>query len=264
LRDAVVRGLARRPEAADRPKFLVGLASLNPEVVRLSAAALAKFDPLEEVPELVAAVKALRRLAPEDKTANAAVVALLRKRTGQKFDADAKAWTEWVSKNHRDAAPALAVTYGLDAAEWNKRELGIPWDKGDAARGREVFAKASCAACHDGSRGLGPSLLGVGKRFGRDDLIVAVVQPNRDVSARYRATRITTTDDKVYVGMLVYEAQDGIILQTGIDTSVRVAGADIASKRPVEASLMPAGLLDKLTDAEVADLFAYLKSLDAP
>jgi hypothetical protein len=30
-----------------------------------------------------------------------------------------------------------------------------------------------------------------------------------------------------------------------------------------DASLMPANLLDKLSDAEVADLYAYLKTLEA-
>lgn len=262
LQDAALRVLAKRPDEADGPKFVVGLASLDPEVVRLSATALAKFH-TETNEEYAAAVRALRRLAPEDKTARAAVVALLRHRTGEKLD-DAKAWAELVSKRYPDAAKLLATADGFDAAAWKTRELGIPWDKGDATRGRAVFTKATCAACHDGGRALGPSLLGVGKRFGRDDLIVAVVQPSRGVPARYRATRVTTTDDKVYVGMLVYEAQDGIILQTGIDTTVRLAGADIASRKPVETSLMPAGLLDKLTDAEIADLFAYLKSLDAP
>jgi putative heme-binding domain-containing protein len=84
------------------------------------------------------------------------------------------------------------------------------------------------------------------------------------VSARYRPVRIATTDEKTYVGMLVYEAQDGVILQTGADTAVRVAGDKITAKRTVDASFMPAGLLDKLTDAEVADLFAYLKTLEEP
>lgn len=270
LQDAALRGLARRPEVADRPKFVAGLASLDSEIVRLSAAALAKFDPLDLDAELAAAVLALRRLAPEEKTALSSVMALLKKRTGETFD-DPKKWDDWVPRYYRDAGLKLVATEkllaaadGFDAAAWKKREERIAWDKGDAGRGRDVFKKASCAACHDGGRALGPPLAGVGKRFGRDDLITAVVQPNRDVPARYRATRVTTTDEKTHVGMLVYEAQDGVILQTTADTAVRIAGKDIASKRPVEASLMPAGLLDKLTDAEVADLFAYLRSLDAP
>ena len=60
--------------------------------------------------------------------------------------------------------------------------------------------------------------------------------------------------------MIVYDAVDGIILQTNADTVVRIAGDKVAAKRTVDVSLMPAGLLDKLTDSEVADLFAYLKS----
>jgi hypothetical protein len=61
--------------------------------------------------------------------------------------------------------------------------------------------------------------------------------------------------------MLIYEAPDSVILQTNADTLVRLAGADIVSKTQVDLSLMPAGLLDKLTDSEIADLLAYLQTL---
>jgi putative heme-binding domain-containing protein len=124
-----------------------------------------------------------------------------------------------------------------------------------------VFAKATCAACHDGGGAVGPSLVGVAKRFSRDDLLTAILQPSKDVSPRYRPTRVVTTDDKAYTGILVYEATDGVILQTGADTAVRLAGASIASMRAVDVSLMPTGLIDKLTDGEIADLIAYLTTL---
>jgi putative heme-binding domain-containing protein len=131
-------------------------------------------------------------------------------------------------------------------------------------KGRAAFAKATCAACHDSGGAIGPSLVGVGKRFGRDDLLAAILQPSRDVAPRYRPTRIATTDGKSHVGMLVYEATSGVIVQTAPDATVRIAGEDIESQRTLDTSLMPAGLLDKLTDREVADLVAYLKSLDGP
>jgi putative heme-binding domain-containing protein len=169
-----------------------------------------------------------------------------------------------MTKNEPDVAKQLAVADGFDPVAWKQREVAIPWDQGDITRGRAAFAKASCAACHDTGRAIGPSLLGIGKRFGRDDLLTTILQPGKDVSPRYRPTRVTTVDDQVFIGMVVYEATDGVILQTDADTTVRVAGDKIASKKSVDASLMPAGLLDKLTDAEVADLFAYLKSLDEP
>ena len=44
----------------------------------------------------------------------------------------------------------------------------------------------------------------------------------------------------------------------------RDPGADVVSKRTVEVSLMPAGLLDTLSNAEIADLLAYLGALTEP
>jgi cytochrome c1 len=64
--------------------------------------------------------------------------------------------------------------------------------------------------------------------------------------------------------MIVYDATDGTILQTAPDTTVRIAGNQIESRRVLDTSLMPAGLLDKLTDREIADLVAYLRGLGEP
>jgi putative heme-binding domain-containing protein len=262
LREAILKVLPE--EDGDQSKFVVGLEAFDPELVRLSAAALTRLPRFAPDYEIARAVKALQRLGPDDKLARSAVVGLLQNRTEQKFGDDVKAWIAWVSKNRSDTAKLLATNDGFDAVAWKKREAKIAWDTGVATRGKVVFAKASCAACHDGGRALGPPLAGVAKRFSRDDILTAILQPSKDVAPRYRPIRITTKDEKTFVGMIVYEATDGIILQTNADTSVRIAGSDIASKRPVDTSLMPAGLLDKLTNAEVADLLAYLKSLEEP
>ena len=101
-------------------------------------------------------------------------------------------------------------------------------------------------------------------RTGSRDLFTAIVQPSKDVSPRYRTTQITTADGKVYQGLIVYEAVDSVILQTGPNT-IRLTNPQIrANRRPTTTSLMPAGLLDKLSDRDLADLYAYLKSLVAP
>ena len=266
LEDSVLRLLARQPDAADRPKFVVGLKSLDPELVRISSHALVQLPP-EAKPEVyVNAVKALRRF-PDEK-GNASVrtelVTLLQKYSGEKIGPDSKAWAAWLVKHDPATEKPLNASDGFDAAVWGKRLAGIDWAKGDATRGRVAFTKATCAACHDGGSAVGPSLLGISKRFGRDDLLTAILQPSKDVSPRYRPTRVVTNDDKAYTGIIVYEATDGVILQTGADTTVRIAGVDIASKKPVEVSLMPTGLIDKLTDAEIADLLTYLATLGDP
>jgi putative heme-binding domain-containing protein len=262
LEDAILPILAKEPRAEDAGKYVVGLRSLNPEVVKVSAAALNKLPPQKEKADLIAAILALRKL-PDDKSAAAAreaLVTFLKDRTGQSHT-DAKSWSEWFAKAHPDLAAKLAVADGFDPAAWKKREAAIPWTEGDAERGRAAFTKATCAACHDGGGAIGPSLAGVSKRFSRDDLLTAILQPSRDVSPRYRPTRVATTDGKVHIGMIVYEATSGVILQTGPDTVVRIAGEQIESQKLLDTSLMPASLLDKLTDREVADLLAYLRSL---
>ena len=80
-------------------------------------------------------------------------------------------------------------------------------------------------------------------------------------SPRYRTTLITTENGKVYQGLIIYEAVDGVILQTGADSTVRIDGKQIASRRVTDTSLMPVGLLDKLLDTEIADMMSFLKSL---
>src|SRR5205085_11353465 len=94
----------------------------------------------------------------------------------------------------------LNASDGYDAAAWGKRLASIDWTKGDAERGRAAFAKATCAACHDRGGSVGPSLLGIPKRFGRDDLLTAILQASKDVSPRYRPTRVVTTAEEVYHG----------------------------------------------------------------
>jgi putative heme-binding domain-containing protein len=263
LQDSVVRVLAGAPREGDQPRLVAGLRSFDPEVVRAAAHALAALKKPAGNDTAVAAIRALRRFPDEKPNASvrAEVVALLQKSSGQKIGADARAWATWLAKSDPAAAKLLDASDGYDPAKWQARLAGIDWAKGDAARGRAVFAKATCAACHDRAGAVGPSLQGIARRFSRDDLLTAIFQPSKDVSARYRPTRVVTTDDKAYTGILVYEATDGVILQTGADTAVRLAGASIASMRAVDVSLMPTGLIDKVTDAEIADLLAYLAAL---
>ncbi len=264
LEDVLVPLFARDPKTANRDKFIVGLRSLDPNANRIAALALGKLPPSKDSSELVAAIKALRRL-PDDKASvgtREAIAGLLRTRSGVVLGTDANAWSAWFKKAHPDWASQLDAADGFDSAMWSKRLVGIPFEAGDAGRGRKVFAKATCAACHDGGGAVGPSLQGISKRFSRDDLLTSILQPSRDVSPRYRPIRITTVDGQAFIGMVVYEATDGVILQTGPDAVVRIAGNAIETKRTLDSSLMPAGLLDKLTDEEIADLLAYLRMGD--
>ena len=174
------------------------------------------------------------------------------------------AWLEWYGRTYPERAARLNDADGVDIAAWNKRLATIEWSRGDAERGRLVFNKASCASCHSGTQALGPDLHGVTGRFSRADLFTAIVQPSKDVSPRYRTTQITTAEGKVYQGLIVYEAVDSVILQTGPAATIRLTNPQIHDRRLTTTSLMPAGLLDKLRDRDIADLYAHLKGLSNP
>ncbi len=57
-------------------------------------------------------------------------------------------------RTHPDKAahPNWLDPDGVDVAAWDKRLAKIDWSTGDAERGRQIFVKASCAACHGGSQ----------------------------------------------------------------------------------------------------------------
>ncbi len=98
-------------------------------------------------------------------------------------------------------------------------------------------------------------------RFSRGDLFDAIIYPSRDVAPPYRVTRIETHAGQVYYGIVAFFSADGVILQTGAATTVRLATPDIASESPTTRSLMPNGLLKGLKPEDLADLYSYLQTL---
>jgi putative heme-binding domain-containing protein len=98
----------------------------------------------------------------------------------------------------------------------------------------------------------------VGKRFSRNDLLTTLIQPSKDVSPRYRTTRLVTERGTVHQGIILYDAPGSVLLQTGPAETVRLGGK--LERSPSPRSLMPAGLLDPLRDEQIADLLAYLSA----
>jgi putative heme-binding domain-containing protein len=263
LDQAILSVLSRRPAAIDRDKFIEGLNSPQPATVRMCLEALTKLPGRCEGSEILALVRALARLSriPEQRALRDEIARFLGHQTGQDFTgADPSAAERWFAKTYPALAARLGGRDGVDVRAWAERLSKVDWATGSAQRGQRVFTQASCASCHSGTQALGPDLAGVAGRFARDDLFTAILQPSRDVSPRYRATVLTTRDGKVYLGLIVYDAADGILLQTGPGTTVRVAAAQVVSRSTSDVSLMPAGLLDKLADRDLSDLYAFLRS----
>ena len=136
--------------------------------------------------------------------------------------------------------------------------------KGDAVRGLKVFrgSKANCAACHKlGHVGgeYGPEFTKIGNTRTREALLESILFPNVRIEQGFRPLKILTIDGQVFNGLAKREA--GIVhLQTNADNRVSIPEDEIDMEQPGEVSIMPTGMLEQLTNQELADLLAVLKN----
>jgi putative membrane-bound dehydrogenase-like protein len=132
---------------------------------------------------------------------------------------------------------------------------------GDPTRGAAAFAKY-CAACHtfNGSGGhVGPDLSGI-RNQPADALLLHIVFPDYEITPGYEAYAVRTNDERTIVGRLESEAPNSVTLRDGTGQSQTILRTDLKSMTAASASLMPAGLGDAMTTAELADVIAFLKN----
>ena len=275
VRPAVTMVLAGAPAEQDRPKYLEGLDSSQLEVLTACVDALTKLQVDRAPSTQFALLRTARRLGNDtrDEAVRGKLVRLLQRNTGQEFDypfdkpsgaeqVQALArWNDWLAMKFPVEAGKSAGTTLEDVEAFRRLIDGVDWDAGDPKEGRRVFEKRQCVQCHGGKASLGPDLAGVTRRFSRDDILTAIVDPNRDVSPRYQATLIQTKQGKIHTGLIIYQSVDGLLLRTGTNQTLRFEAGEIEERKTLRQSLMPAGLLKEATAADVANLYAYLRGL---
>ena len=278
VRDEILPRLAEEPIAADRDKFLAGLGSSQPAVVRASLNALLKLPPNPTGTNLVAPLKLLNRVVgdPPETALRSQLVTLLTNSLKQPFriqepeNADAAALREayqpifnFVAASYPGILRAMGAEDNDDPVRWNAFWKGVVWNRGDEQRGAQIFAQRACAACHGTQGAIGPDLLGVAQRMSPADLMNAVVFPSRDIAPPYRTTQFRLRNGELHTGIVAFESADGWIVQTGAGTNVRINSADVMSRQPGTVSVMPSGLMSGAGPQDAADLYAYLRTLQA-
>lgn len=136
-------------------------------------------------------------------------------------------------------------------------------DKADRGRGHEVF-KQRCAACHQmhGEGGkIGPDLTGA-NRTDLEYLLSNILTPSAIVQDDYKMRMVHTKDGRFFSGVVVSEDDRQLRLRIANEEPVAIARSQIADLEVSELSMMPEGLLNGLTDQQVVELFAYLRSLE--
>lgn len=134
-----------------------------------------------------------------------------------------------------------------------------------ATKGKEVY-KNTCYACHKmyGEGGnIGPELTG-SNRTNTAYLLSNILEPSGEIQDDYKLVVITTQDGRTYSGNVVSENDRNLSLRVVGQEPITISKSSINSRETTPKSMMPEGLLNTLTDTEVLDLTAYLKTLDSP
>lgn len=130
---------------------------------------------------------------------------------------------------------------------------------GDARRGQPIF-QSRCAACHRFKNiglAFGPDLSGVAAG-GKDKLLTAILDPNRDVAPEFFFHSLSTKSGESVAGVRQNETATALtLLQVG-GIAKTVAKDQIASAKVLRQSLMPDGLEGGLTHQDMADLIEFL------
>jgi len=174
---------------------------------------------------------------------------------------------DW-QKALKSAAPSKAATPALQIIT-NKtpnREkvvaayASVSSLKGDPTRGHLQYT-ALCAACHrlknEGNE-IGPDLSTVATKPD-EQLLEAILDPNRAVEQRYLTHTIRTKDGQDHLGMIAEETANSITLKLAATTEVILRTA-IEKRTPSTQSLMPEGLETLLPPQALADLLAWLRA----
>ncbi len=87
-----------------------------------------------------------------------------------------------------------------------------------------------------------------------------IVNPNLEIREGFENFVVQTTDGRVLNGFLADKDNQVVILR-GVDgQNIVLQQADIEEMKAIPQSVMPEGTLKTLTDQQLRDLFAYLRS----
>jgi putative heme-binding domain-containing protein len=125
--------------------------------------------------------------------------------------------------------------------------------------GGQLF-KQHCATCHTlFSQGgqTGPNLTGY-ERTNLGFLLLAIVDPSAGIREEFTQFQIVTVDGRILTGLVTDQSPNTVTLR-GANNQLQVIARDqIDILQAMPTSLMPEGLMQKLSDQQTVELFAYL------
>ena len=137
-------------------------------------------------------------------------------------------------------------------------------NRGNVARGREVFANAEkslCLNCHrmesEGAY-IGPDLTGIGARFSRVHLLESILEPSRNIAPSYATVAALLLDGRIVSGVRIAEDDLALTIGDNQGKTHQIPVSEIDELQALEISTMPIGLEQRMSQREMLDLIEFL------
>lgn len=130
---------------------------------------------------------------------------------------------------------------------------------GDVAKGKALFAQR-CAACHilfDEGGKIGPDLTGY-ERANPDFWLLGILDPSAEIREGYGAYTVRLKGGQTLMGILAQQDANNVAVQDMAGQRHTARASEVEKLEAFPQSMMPEGLLEGLSEAELKDLFAYL------
>ncbi len=161
------------------------------------------------------------------------------------------------------------LAYNTRGREWGFDELLAEVQPLPPGRsfdvGKQLFKVANCVACHrlnDEGQVFGPDLAKLDvKKQTTEHILRSLLDPSKDIDEKFQSSAFQLDSGKVLTGMIVEETPD--VIKIVIDPIAKgsptvIKKAEIEQQQKSTVSIMPKGLLDKLSREEILDLIAYV------
>ena len=132
------------------------------------------------------------------------------------------------------------------------------------SNGKQLFQVATCASCHKISavgNEFGPDLTKLDPKQSPADLLKNILEPSSKINEKYYSYLFETESGQVVTGLIVAETPElvKIVENPLASTEPKVLKkSEIAGRKQSPTSIMPKGLMDKLTREEIFDLISYI------
>jgi putative heme-binding domain-containing protein len=181
------------------------------------------------------------------------------------YESDPKAY---LANHQLPIKDELLKLIGKDR-EWKLEELSSFVKPFEGMRSYEVgynaFKVSSCLACHkigEEGQAIGPDLTKLDDmKRSPESILVSLLTPSDKIEEKYVSRTIALTSGKIVTGMVLEETPESItVIENPLAKTkpIKIARSEIEDEKKASKSIMPEGLLSKLTREEVLDLIAFI------